>query len=231
MTTTEERLAKAEAKIEALITDLGIHKDVLAIRELQFAYGYFMDKFLFPEIVDLFSENAELHFKGGVFHGKAGAKRLYSGAPGDGGPEYGMLFEHIMAQDIIHVAPDRQSAKGRFRVFLQGGVHISKEEQPPVKPAQFLEGGLYENEFILEDGIWKISKFDYNVVWRCSFDDGWRHAPIPPVDMIKHEKTFPESPSGPDELEDILPRWPEPAMVPFHFKHPVTGKTIALPKT
>ena len=37
--------------------------------------------------------------------------------------------------------------------------------------------------------------------------------------------TYPEDPYGPDELLENAPRlWPETTTLPFHYRHPVTGK-------
>ena len=37
--------------------------------------------------------------------------------------------------------------------------------------------------------------------------------------------TYPEDPYGPDELLANAPRlWPETTTLPFHYRHPVTGK-------
>ncbi|HWW63851.1 MAG TPA: nuclear transport factor 2 family protein [Sphingomonadaceae bacterium] len=225
-----DRLAAIEAKLEALTHEVGRHDDVLAVRNLQFAYGYFMDKCLFDEIVDLFADDAELHFMGGVFHGKAGARRLYGGASGMNGPAHGMLFEHIIAQDIVHVAADRKTAEGRFRCFMQGGVHRSKTDAPPSIPPQFLEAGIYENSFVREDGVWKISRFRYRVVYQCRFEEGWANAPEEPLMVSEHRATWPDNPSGPDRIEPSPPRWPKAVVMPFHYTHPVTGKPIAVPE-
>lgn len=219
----EERLAALEHR-------LAITEDVAAIRTLQFAYGYFMDKCMFGEIVDLFSDDAELHFMGGVFRGKAGARRLYGGSSGMRGPMDGMLFEHIIAQDIVHVAPDRHTAEGRFRTFMQGGVHRSKTDAPPRIPAQFWEGGVYENRYVREEGVWKIALFNYRVVFQCNYEDGWANAPETPLMVSEHRATFPENPAGPDALEDQPPRWPRAVTMPFHYSHPVTGEPIPIPE-
>jgi hypothetical protein len=225
----EDRIAALEAQVASLAHGLAIQEDVQAIRTLQFAYGYFMDKCMFAEIVDLFAEDAELHFMGGVFKGKAGARRLYGGASGMSGPEHGMLFEHIIAQDIVHVAPDRATAEGRFRTFMQGGVHRSKEGAPPAIPPQFLEAGIYENRYVREDGVWKFKLFDYKVVYQCDFSVGWANAPDAPLMVSEHRKTFPESASGPDALEPQPDRWPKAVVMPFHYRHPVTGEPIRTP--
>ena len=72
------RIADLEARVETLGRELGRMQDEKAIRTLQHTYGYFMDKGLYDEVVDLFAEDGELRFMGGVFKGKAGATWITS---------------------------------------------------------------------------------------------------------------------------------------------------------
>ncbi|MGH8149862.1 MAG: nuclear transport factor 2 family protein [Steroidobacteraceae bacterium] len=224
--TRDEPLQEMRRELESLKAEVGVLTDIQAVRTLQFKYGYYMDKCLFPEIVDLFAENAVLYFMNGVFHGKRGARRLYGGASGLDGPAYGMLFEHIIAQDIVDVAPDRRTAQGRFRCFLQAGVHESKQDAPPSIPAQFLEAGIYENEYLKEDGVWKISVFNYRIVYQARLEQGWARSGREPLMVSGYAKCFPENPRGPDELRPAPPVWPQTFIMPFHYPHPVTGKPV-----
>ena len=123
----DERLARLEAEVQTLTREVGRLQDVQAIRILQHTYGYFMDKGLYDEVVDLFAEDGQLRFMGGVFKGKAGVRRLYCGRlrpgfTGKNGPAFGMLCDHMQLQDAIHVAPDGLTARGRFRALLIGGM-------------------------------------------------------------------------------------------------------------
>ena len=70
--TAEDRIAELEQR-------LGKVEDLLAIRNLQHAYGYYLDKCLYDEVVDLFAEEGEVIFIGGIYKGKKGAARLYAG--------------------------------------------------------------------------------------------------------------------------------------------------------
>jgi hypothetical protein len=223
--TPSDEIAALRRHVEQLTNQVGILEDTHAIRTLHFKYGYYMDKCLFGEIVELFAEDAEINFLGGIFRGKKGARRLYGGASGLNGPAKGMMFEHLHAQDIVDVAPDRKSAQGRFRCLLQAGVHESKKDAPPRIPGQFWEGGLYENTYVKEDGVWKIKVFGYNVVWQATYEQGWAHASGEVLMVSPFKKTFPEDPHGPDEIRTSTPRvWPEQFVVPFHYPNPVTGK-------
>jgi SnoaL-like domain len=212
----KEEVARLREKVER-------HDDVLAVRALQFKYGYYMDMTLFGEIVELFAEGCEIRFMGGLYRGRAGARRLYGGASGLNGPTDGMLFSHVIAQDIVDVAPDGRTAKGRFRTFMQGGVHESKTNAPPSIPAQFWEGGIYENEYVKEDGVWKFKVFDYRVVFQARYEDGWARSPLTPLMVAEPTVTFPQNPRGPDEVIGPVPRWPKAVVQPFHYPNPVTG--------
>jgi len=221
----------SDEKLEALLQRVEQHEkqvqrqnDIQAVRTLQFKYGYYMDKCLFAEIVDLFSEEAELRFMGGIFRGKAGARRLYGGSSGLNGPAYGMLFEHLIVQDIVDISADGRTAQGRFRTFMQGGVHETKKDAPPQIPKQFWEGGVYENEYVKEDGIWKFKLFNYRVVYQANYETGWAHSPVTPLMVSNFNKPYPENPRGPDEVGPAPARWPEAVVMPFHYPHPVTGK-------
>jgi SnoaL-like domain len=224
----EEKIQVLEKRIDELTNRLGMVQDELAIRRLQHAYSYFIDKCLYDEAVDLFSEHGQTYFLGGVFKGKAGVRRLYCGrlrekfAAGHNGPTRGLLLDHLTMQDVIDVAPDRLSAKGRFRCFLQGGSHDSVAQlQEP-----FWEGGVYENTYLREDGIWKIGVLDYNAFYYAPYDQGWGRAQAGYA-VPAFSTTFPQDPLGPDELTSQRATfWPETDVIPFHYPHPVTGQPI-----
>lgn len=227
--TTEEEIAALKAQVAELSHRTGILEDIQAIRTLHFKYGYYMDRSLFGEIVDLFADDCTLYFLNGIFRGKQGARRMYGGGKdlGLNGPAYGILTDHLHVQDIVDVAPDRMTAKGRFRCFLMAGVHESRPNPTPI-PAQFWEGGVYENTYAKENGVWKIKVFNYNLVWQAEYDKGWAHSAVKLLMVSPYTKTYPEDPRGPDELKpEPFQFWPNMYVIPFHYLHPVTGKEWA----
>jgi hypothetical protein len=76
---SEDRLAAAEVAIAQLQAEVARLKDAEAIRVLQRTYAYCMDKGLYDEVCDLFAEDGELHFMGGVWRGRESVRRLYCG--------------------------------------------------------------------------------------------------------------------------------------------------------
>ena len=226
---TSEEFGRLASQVADLAKEVGLLRDVHAIRRLQHAYGYYLDKCLYDEVVDLFSESGEVRFMGGVFKARAGLRRLYCDrfrknfTGGHNGPVYGFLLDHLLLQDIVDVAANRQSAYGRFRCFMQAGSHETKVDARPGMRSQWWEGGIYENEFVFESGVWKIKVLNYRAIYHGLFEKGWAHTPANFVPFFA--ETFPNDPLGPDEL--MVPRpvlWPETDVMAFHYDHPVTGK-------
>src|ERR1700720_1033035 len=99
-------LSALRRQVEQLSNEVGSLRDVHAVRRLQHAYGYYLDKCLYDEVVDLFSDSSEVRFMGGVFKGKAGVRRLYCDrfrknlTGGHNGPPQGFLVDQPTKPDI-----------------------------------------------------------------------------------------------------------------------------------
>ncbi|KAK4141521.1 SnoaL-like domain-containing protein [Dichotomopilus funicola] len=229
----EKEFAELREEVRALRKELSRVSDEAEVRKSHHKYGYYLDKCLYNEVVDMFSDHpdAYVEFLGSRYRGKAGIKRLYQGrfqsmfVAGRNGPVHGWLLDHIMMQDIVDVDDTGTHAWCRMRTLMQAGTHQSIEESYPRGHRQWWEGGLYENEYIKEDGVWKLFRYRYFPFWHADFAKGWSHTkknyiPWPTV-------TYPEDPLGPDELLKQKMLWPDTRVVPFHYPHPVTGKKTA----
>ena len=64
------RNAELEKQVDQLTTRLQLLEDHNAIRKLHHAYGYYIDKCLYEDVVNLFADGGEVHFSGGVYKGK-----------------------------------------------------------------------------------------------------------------------------------------------------------------
>ena len=223
-----DALAQLESRVAQLARQVARLEDSHAVKCLQYKYGYYIDKCLYDEAVTLFADSGEVRFLNGIYRGRSGIRRLYCNwfrkyfTGGVNGPLRGLLLDHLMLQDIVDVAADGASAKGRFRCVLQGGCHESMREPIPNFPRQFWEAGIYENTYLKEDGIWKIKCLHYNMLWRADHHQGWANSD---VHLTPITRAFPDDPNGPDELLPETPKtWPDTRVVPFHYPHPVTGK-------
>lgn len=106
---------------------------------------------------------------------------------------------------------------------MSAGTHESIPEQYPGGHRQWWEGGLYENEYIKEDGVWKIFRLRYYPFWHGHFAKGWQNC----NQFVPNFKaTYPEVEFGPDILVEGEQLWPDTRVVPFHYPHPVTGREV-----
>jgi len=202
-------------------------EDVNAIRKLHYAYGYYIDFCRYDEVVQLFSKTGEVIFMSGIYRGHASIARLFKTwfqnlfTEGKPGPVDGFVLDHFQMQDIITIADDRKTAKGRFRALLLGGSHESRAYKPQEPPEEFSEAGLYENEYVREDGIWKIKKLDYVVQWQAEYGKGLAHTK---AHLVPATQIYPANPLGPDEiLPKVRKAWPDRSDMPMHYAHPVMG--------
>jgi hypothetical protein len=219
------------ATVAELGDRLGKLEDVNAIRRLHFAYGYYIDYCHYEDVVNLFAEDAEVVFLSGVYVGHKGIRRLYIEwiqqlfNQGREGADDGFLFDHIQMQDVITVADDRRTAKGRFRGVMLGGNHDIRTYVPQGVPQQFMESGIYENDYVRDEhGVWKIKRLDYMLQWQAEYEQGWAHtdAHLRPAQVL-----FPEDPVGPDYLLDVKREtWPYRQDTPVHWVHPVVARKL-----
>jgi len=199
------------AQLEGRLLDYARELDNLVaerdIENLQAMYGYFIDKGMWNEASALFANNGTYEFGlNGVYVGNQRIREELT-LMGPEGLEPGMLNNYPMLQPIISVAADSRSAKARWRSDVQ----LSRNGKG------MWGGGVYENEYVNENGIWKISKLHYYVTFWADYDKGWTEG-LQPMNI--------QSPVLPPDLPptEMYGSQPEVYLFPFHFLHPVTDK-------
>ncbi|WP_439533537.1 nuclear transport factor 2 family protein [Polymorphobacter sp.] len=185
------------------------------IEALQNRFGYYFDKKRWDKIVPLFSDDARYEFAmRGVFKGKAGVRRALA-LEGGPGLRQGDLFTHMQMMPVISVAPDGQTARGRWRVLAQ--LATAGED------AMWGEG-VYENDYVKRRGVWRISRLRYYPAAYARLDaEDWRATSEPPGG-------FGPAAGADAPAQARIPVFPAYFVAPFHYAHPVTGKPIVIPK-
>ena len=200
-------VAALKTEVEGLKDRLHKTEAYIDIANLQRAYGYYTDKALWDQAADLFSRDATLEISGrGVFVGNDHIRKYFKALPG---LEHGTVFLHFQLQPVITVSEDGRSAKGRWRATAQIG-KLGAESR--------IGEGIYENEYVLEDGVWKISKLHYYTNYLVNYDDAWSK-PGEPV-LGPFETLPPDQPPTGD-----YNAYPDVSIPPFHYGNPVTGRT------
>ncbi len=146
---TAGRRAALEKRVERLQSHIENIESIRAIKRLQYAYGHYVELGLWNDFADLFAEDAVTNYQSGV-RGKDAIRKLFFEQVGQGklGLSEGRIYPHILFQPVITLAPDGRTAKGRWRILaMLGGLGGSATWY----------SGVYENEYVLENGVWKIS--------------------------------------------------------------------------
>jgi hypothetical protein len=193
------------SRLEKTVTRL---EDEDAIENLQRSYGFYTDKAQWKEAADLFADNGTLELGGrGVFVGKARVLE-YLTRLSPNGLTRGRLINHLQLQPIIDVANDGNSAQARWRYVAEIGT---------AGESATWGGGIYENDYVKENGVWKIQKLHAYVRFTTPYADGWGKTALP---LTKPEADFP-----PDRPSSVAYEpYPATFVAPFRYKNPVTGK-------
>ena len=203
-----------KAKVERLSKQVGLLEDENAIRRLHRAYENHLDSGKYEEVVNIFADDAEVIFNGGIFKGKnRGVRRLYcehfsvglTGKKIDMAPGFQLNAEQ--QRDIIELSRDCKSAKAQFTYSIQVGTPI-KSDSLFVKMARlqgegimkYWEGGIYEVAYVkdIKDGSWKIKRLEYRVVSKADYRPGKIYAK--PISVPRFSRVYPEDQAGPDKL-------------------------------
>ena len=174
---TVENLRETVNKLEVRLTAA---EDVESIKKLQRAYGYYLEHWQEEELVELFSHSPEVSLEindGGLFKGYEAVKNsfnfaehytAYGGAkkaPGE--------FLHILIplSGVVDLDPNGKTAKGRWYGF---GLVAQRRAG---KLQAIISCGIWENEYIKEDGVWKILKLFWATTIASPLDEGWVKTP------------------------------------------------------
>ena len=205
-----------EAKVNMLEAKLQRTEDIEAIKKLQHAYGYYLEHWQEEEIVELFSHNPDVSLEindTGFFKGWEAIKQSFNFA--DHFTAYGVKkapgeFLHILIPNagIIDLAPDGRTAKGRWYGLFLGAM------PRPIETKALLGCGIWENEYIKENGVWKFKKLFWTDIFCSPIEEGWVKNPFTDHTM----KTVASS------ANVHFQHYPSGFIFPYHYKNPVTGK-------
>lgn len=199
--------------LEARITRI---QDANDIKRLQRAYGYYVDEALWDEVVDLFSSDGSVEYGlDGVYKGKDRIREyLYALGGGRSGLSEGQLHDHIQLMGVVTVAPDGRTARARWRGLILAG-RLGEEA--------IWGEGPYENEYVKEDGVWKIARLHWYDSLIVPYETGWLETADPTGGRFVTTLT----PDAPPTVE--YGTWPEVWLPPFHFQNPVQGAQPPMP--
>ena len=209
--------ADANAEIDALTLRVQKLEGVRAVKTLQRAFGYYVDRGLWGEAADLFADDGTIEIGlDGVYVGKARIreylKRFHGGHEG---LIYGQLNEWVTLQPAIDVAPDGRTATARWRDLGMLGQYKKHAEW---------RDGIYENTYERgADGIWRIKSLHLWVNFVAPYEKGW--ARLKPGEGLVQSQAAKDYPADRPSTATYAP-FPAVELPPFQAKNPATGKPV-----
>jgi hypothetical protein len=167
----KERVNRLEAGVKGA-------EAIRAVKRLQHAFSHYLDSGLWSDLGDLFTDNAIGEFQKSSIKGKSSLRRHFMEQSGRAslGLAKGQLHSRLILQPIITLGNDGITAKGTWHEIALSG---------QFKSSAHWSGGVYENEYALEKGVWKISRICFFPQYSGAYDD-WGHKAPPRWDIPYH---------------------------------------------
>jgi hypothetical protein len=204
------QMRSLNAEIEALGARVERLEDRAAVERVQRVYGYYVDYSQFYDVADLFAVDSRLEIGGrGVFLGKTHVFQYLEQLGPTMGPVHDSMYTHQQFQPLITVADDGQTAAARWAPFVMAG--------------SVWGDVTYENRYVEEDGVWKISSLKAPFNMYTEYLRGWGEYAEP--------NTRPDSWLPPPDLPPtvVYLTYPNFHLEPYHFENQVTGRVAPPP--
>jgi hypothetical protein len=219
------KIEELEARLKVLEDKNRNLQDVEEIKKLQRIYGYYIERGQLDEVADLFSNRPDISFgQGGKnkivgneqVRGLFSSQRPFGVLQGEKKPD-DYLHITMPVSGVVDVDTDGKTAKARWYALM----YLCNSA--PGGGAVF-GVGTYEYDYIKEDGKWKIWHLGFDDIFLSPYEDGWAKTPKL-IGKLKEIATSVGLQPG------DVPEWPQSKssfgdQMPFHYKHPITGKEV-----
>ncbi len=156
-------LAALERRIAAL-------NDDDAVRNVQNAYGYYVDRRMWDDVVDLFAADSAVEMDSTVLKGKDGVRQAME-RMGPQGLTHGVLNEHPLFDTVVRILPGGMEAESR-------GIELGLLGQGDKGEAGW-QINVFRNRFVKERGLWKFKELRVYPMMKADYATGWGAGALP----------------------------------------------------
>jgi hypothetical protein len=204
---SDASIAALQSAVGQLAHRLQRARDTDEIENLVSMYGYYLDKQQWDAITELFAEDSSMEIsQRGIYLGKKSIRRAFE-LFGPQNIEKDHVHNHIQMQPLITVAADGKRAWVRSRALSMLGTY---------KQVGVWGDGVYENEMVKENGVWRFHKDHVYTTFFAPYEPGWATGSRP---TPKASAKIP--PDAPPSV--VYESFPDVYNPTYHYKNPVTG--------
>ena len=157
---------------EDLARHIAMLNDEDEVRNLQHAYGYYADRRMWTDVVDLFAaENVTVNIDNvGSFSGPSAIREAVEKWMGPEGLSQGVLNERLIFNTIVHIHPVSQD--GGKQLALARGIEIGLLGDAN-RTRGVWQFNTFLNRFTKEDGTWKLKDLHISPLVVSNYSAGW----------------------------------------------------------
>jgi hypothetical protein len=193
---------------------IAVMNDESLVRNLQAAYGYYVNRRMWDDVTDLFAGNGVYEVGGvGLYSGKEGVRKALE-RMGPAGLTHGVLNDRLQFDTVVSIAPSRREARVR-------GIEMGMLGEAD-KGEAYWEVSVFDNRFVKEDGLWKVREMRVFPLFRSDYSKGWGKSRIietAQAGALAPDRPLPRTDTG--DQDRIIPA--------FVSTHPVTGRPVRAP--
>jgi hypothetical protein len=152
------------ASVQDLSDRVAALNDEDDLRNLQHAYGYYVDMRMWDDVVDLFAEDGVLEIAGKLYRGKSGVREALE-LMGPQNLSHGILNDHLPFDAVVEVLPG--GVEGYVR-----GIELAMIGDANAGTGRW-KVNVFRNRFVREQGLWKIREMRISPVLDVDYAKGW----------------------------------------------------------
>jgi hypothetical protein len=161
---------RSKASLAELEERIALMNEESLVRNLQAAYGYYVDRRMWDDVTDLFAANGVYEVGGvGVYSGPHGVREALE-RMGPAGLTHGVLNDRLQFDTTVSIAPGRREAHVR-------GIELGMLGEAD-KGEAYWELAVFDNRLVKEDGLWKVREMRVFPVFRSEYTRGWGRSRI-----------------------------------------------------
>jgi hypothetical protein len=151
---------------DALARDVERAESIRAVKTLEAAYAQYAQFGLWNEMGSLFADKGVLDLGDEHVEGRTAIASFLTRHYGGGrqGLAPRAIHTELSASPVVNLSVDGRTAKARWdrmALMSDGKGHAS------------LEGGILENDYVREGGVWKIAHFHFYPQYEGPYETGW----------------------------------------------------------
>ena len=176
----------AQGSLDELARDVDRAESMRAVKNLQRTYAQYSQYGLWNEMGDLFARDATYIFDDETVKGRKAIADYLTSHEGSGqqGLQPGAIHAQIIDHPVVNLSVDGESAKGRWYGFF-----LLSDAQGNAS----MQGGVFENEYVREDGKWKIGVHHFFPQYEGPYETGWHNWKGQDVGILPYHFTADQS--------------------------------------